>query len=91
MRISDACGKLRIISRRLLSFLMHERMSHAGKENINLVASFNQLAEYGLTGRKMPAAINQCERLGFIEARRGGYIANADKNFAVYFNLFAPP
>jgi len=47
-------------------------MSHAGRENGNLVAPYQQLEEFGLWRRFIPSAIREGEALRLISVHRGG-------------------
>ncbi|MBH63690.1 MAG: hypothetical protein CL569_14820 [Alphaproteobacteria bacterium] len=59
-------------TRKLIDFLLIEHSNHAGYENSALMATHNQLAEYGLTPCHIGEAINEAEFLGLIRAKRGG-------------------
>ena len=85
-------------TRKLIDFLLIEHRNHAGYENGALMATHNQLAEYGLTSCHISEAIDEAEFLGLIRAKRGGRrnLTNqpstfrltwiADKNFAAPTN-----
>ena len=59
-------------TRKLIDFLLIEHRNHAGYENGALMATHNQLAEYGLTPCHISGAINEAEFLGLIRVKRGG-------------------
>ena len=58
--------------RKLIDFLMLEHCRHAGQENGNLMATYDQLVDYGLTRNRVAAAIWEAEKLGLIQCRHGG-------------------
>ena len=58
--------------RKLIDFLMLEHCRHAGQENGNLMATYDQLVDYGLTRNCVAAAIWEAEKLGLIKCRHGG-------------------
>jgi hypothetical protein len=55
-----------------MDFLMLENMRHAGTENGNLLAPYDQLVDHGIGRRLIPEAVNEAERLGLIAVQRGG-------------------
>jgi len=57
---------------RLVEFLLIEHMSHAGTENGNLKATYDQLVAFGLTRSQIRAAIEEVEFRGLIRFKRGG-------------------
>jgi hypothetical protein len=57
---------------KLIDCLLIEHSNHAGRENGRLIATHNQLAEYGLTPCHIAAAIDEAEFLGLIRVVRGG-------------------
>lgn len=57
---------------RLIEFLLLEHMAHAGTENGNLAAPYDQLVRFGLGRRYIRPAIEEAEALRLIEVRRGG-------------------
>jgi hypothetical protein len=58
---------------RLLDRLELEHMAHAGCENGMLIATYDQLVEYGIGRRFIRRAIEEAGRLGLIEAKLGLY------------------
>lgn len=58
--------------RKLIDFLMLEHCRHAGQENGNLMATYDQLVDYGLTRNCIAPAIWEAEKLGLIRCRHGG-------------------
>jgi len=58
--------------RRLIDFLVREHMAHAGTENGNLAAPYDQLNTFGIGRRFIPEAIGEAETLGLIAVHRGG-------------------
>lgn len=61
-----------INGRRLMDFLLLDHMGHAGKENGRLMATYDQLVKFGITRRKITAAIRELEFLGLVECEHGG-------------------
>lgn len=59
-------------TRKLIELLLIEHRNHVGFENGFLMATHNQLAEYGLTPYHISEAIDEAEFLGLIPAKRGG-------------------
>lgn len=57
---------------RLVEFLMAEHMAHAGLENGYLLATYDQLVEWGIGRRLIHSAIGEAERRGLAEVERGG-------------------
>ncbi len=55
-----------------MDFLLVEHMNHAGLANGALCATYDQLAEYGVTRSEIPRAIQECEGLGLIRVEHGG-------------------
>ena len=64
---------------RLIDFLMTEHMHHAGRENGNLMATYDQLVPWGLTRSEICAAIDEAEFLGLVRFERGGRWADTNK------------
>lgn len=57
---------------RLIDFLLIEHRNHAGLENGNLMATYDQLVEYGLTRSEIKAAIFEAEFLGLVKVTYEG-------------------
>ena len=68
---SPAWRSLSINARRLLDFLMIEQIKHHGKTNGRLLAPRRQLWEAGIGQHHVSPAIEECERLGLLDCRRG--------------------
>ncbi len=64
---------------RLLDFLLLEHMNHAGTENGNLKATYDQLVAHGLTRSEIRAAIEEAKFLGLIRLKRGGRWAGTNQ------------
>ena len=64
---------------RLVHFLMVEHMNHAGTENGNLLATYDQLAEYGCSRRLVSEAIAEATFLGLVSVERGGRWADTNQ------------
>lgn len=58
---------------RLIDFLLVEDMNHAGTENGNLPATYNQLEAWGVGRRCIKGAIDEAEFLGLVRVEKGGY------------------
>jgi len=69
---SEAWKGLGVNGRRLMDFLLVEHMNHAALANGALCATYDQLAEYGVTRSEIPRAIQECEGLGLIRVEHGG-------------------
>ncbi len=69
---SAAWRGLSVNGRRLMDFLLVEHMNHAGLSNGALCATYDQLAEFGVTRSEIPRAIRECEGLGLIRVEHGG-------------------
>ena len=64
---------------KLIEFLMVEHMNHAGTENGNLNATYDQLAAWGLTRSEICAAIDEAGFLGLVRFVRGGRWAGTNQ------------
>ena len=84
---SPAWRAMGINARRLIDFLLIEHMNHAGTENGNLQATYDQLAAFGLTRRKIFEAITEAEALGLIAVEHGGRwnLTNRPSTFRLTF------
>ncbi len=85
MLCSDAWKAMSINTRRLIDFLEIEHRNHAGRENGSLMATYDQLSEFGLSRRTICAAIDEAEFLGLVKTVRGGRWA--DTNRPSFFRL----
>lgn len=54
-------------------------MNHAGQENGNLKATYDQLVKYGLSRSKISEAIEEAEYLGLLKCQRGGRWADTNQ------------
>ena len=57
---------------RLIDALQCDHMAHGGRENGNLMATYDQLVERGISRRLIPDAIAEAQFLGLIAVKRGG-------------------
>lgn len=64
---------------RLIDFLMVEHMNHAGTENGNLKATYDQLGEWGLTRSEIHRATEEADFLGLVRLKRGGRWAGTNQ------------
>lgn len=69
---SEAWRSMSIHCHRLIWFLCIEQLHHAGKENGQLAAPYNQLVKHGIGRRFISEAIKEAEARGLIEVHRGG-------------------
>lgn len=76
---SDPWRAMSINARRLIDFLLIEHRNHAGLENGNLKAPYDQLEKAGLTRECIAAAIDEAVFLGLIRVERGGRYAGTNR------------
>ena len=69
---SEAWRALGVNSRRLIDFLLIEHMNHAGTQNGHLVATKDQLVEFGLSRRLISDAVRECVFFGLLRVKKGG-------------------
>lgn len=86
---SEAWRALSINTRRLMDFLMIEHRNHAGLENGNLMAPYDQLEKVGLTRECIAAAVNEAEFLGLIRVQRGGKYAGTNRPSTYRLTFYA--
>ena len=77
--VSPAWRARSINTVRLVEFLLVEHMAHAGTENGNLKATYDQLVAFGLTRSAIRAATEEAEFLGLIRFKRGGRWAGTNQ------------
>src|SRR5690349_6864513 len=68
---SPAWRSMNINTRRLIDFLMIERMSHNSNKNGFLLAPRKQLVSFGIGAHFISTAIAEGERAGLIDVIRG--------------------
>jgi hypothetical protein len=68
---SDAWRKQNLMCRRLIDFLMLEQMAHGGTKNGDLLATYEQLEEFGLRDNSIAGAIREAEQRGLVSCRHG--------------------
>lgn len=83
--VSDAWRSRSLNLCKLLDFLEVDHLNHAQRENGNLIATYDQLVDYGLTRSQIRPAIEEGEFLGLLKCERGGRWA--DKNIPSKFRL----
>ena len=71
MLVSPAFRALSINGYRALFFICHEQCLHAGQENGQLFAPYNQLEAWGCSRSEIAAAIDELVAFGWIEIQRG--------------------
>ena len=70
--ISSPAWRMRSINvARLIDFLLVEDMNHAGTENGNLNATYDQLCEWGIGRRHIRPAIEEAQFLGLLHCEQG--------------------
>ena len=71
--LASPAWRLRSINAaQLIDFLLIEHRNHAGRENGNLMATYDQLEEYGLTRSEIKAAILEACFLGLVKVTYEG-------------------
>jgi hypothetical protein len=80
LRRSHAWRERSINCVRFLEFLEIENMRHAGTENGDLLATYDQLVNWGITRRLIRPTIEEAERLKLVEVRWGARKAYAKTN-----------
>lgn len=68
---STAWRSLSIHARRLIDFLLIEHLRHRGRENGRLFAPRRQLETFGIAAHFVSTAIEETERVGLVDCRRG--------------------
>jgi len=68
---SDAWRSRSVNCMRLIDRLMVEHMAHAGTENGNLGATYDDFLDYGISRKYVPGAICEAESRGLIQVKRG--------------------
>lgn len=63
---------LGIHARRILDFLLHEHASHAGRENGNLAATYEQLEQWGVTAADVRKGLAELYATGFVQLTKQG-------------------
>ncbi len=88
--LASAAWRARSINTaRLLDFLLIEHMNHAGTENGNLKATYDQLVAYGLTRSEIRAATEEAEFLGLLRFQRGGRWAGTNQPSTYHLTFLA--
>ena len=85
---SPACRGRSINTVRLIEFLEIEHTNHAGRENGNLCATYDQLVDFGIGRRFIYDAINQAEALRLLQVvQRGGWALDRKNDRMSRFRL----
>lgn len=79
MQASPLWAAQSIHARRVIDFLMVENMRHAGRENGNLAAPYQQLYEQGSTKRDIYRGIREARICGFVRLTKQGLRMAAGK------------
>lgn len=77
--------------RRLMDFLLVEHMNHAGQANGQLMATYDQLAKFGLTRSQISSAILEAENLGLCRTVHGGKWAGSNQPSRYTLNFYWTP
>lgn len=86
LMVSPAWRTRSVHCARLLEFLEIENMRHAGKENGQLIATYEQLERFGIGRRFITAAIDEAEALGLVAVIRRGRAAR-NKSYENQYRL----
>lgn len=86
---SPAWRAMSVNCHRLVSFLMVDHMNHAGLENGNLMATYDQLVEFGLTRSQIASAVQEAEYLRLLRVDRGGRWAGTNRPSIYELTFFA--
>jgi hypothetical protein len=70
---SPALRSCSIYARRLLDFVQAEHCLHGGQENGQLMATYTQLKEYGISKKSIRPTIHELGQFGFLEVPFRGY------------------
>lgn len=89
MKCSPAWKAMGINTRRLIDFLEVEHRNHAGRENGNLMATYDQLVDFGLTRSEVNKAIDEAEFIGLIRCKRGGRWAGTNQPSIYHLTFYA--
>src|SRR3546814_2347013 len=69
---SEAWRGRSIHCEKLMDFLLLDHMANAGRENGRLMATYDHLAAFGISRRKIRGAIREAEQRGLIHVEHGG-------------------
>ena len=86
---SDAWRSQSITCRRLIEALYVDQMNHAGTQNGNLIATYDQMVEQGSSRRLIRFAVEEAEFLGLIRYERGGRWAETNQPSLYRLTFFA--
>jgi len=90
MLCSPAWKAMGINARRFIDFLEVEHRNHAGKENGNLKATYDQLVSFGLSRCKIRSAIKEAAFLGLIQVvTQGGRWAETNQPSVYRLTFYA--
>jgi len=83
---SPAWQSLGINARRVIDFLLLEHMRRGGQRNGFLMAPRSQLEAFGIGARHVSSAIDEIERVGLVDCRRG-----SGRRSSAYSLTWLPP
>ena len=87
---SPAWRALSINGRRLIDFLLIRHMEHGGSENGNLLATYDELEEFGIARRLLRKTIQEVENLRLIDVERGGRKGFTQTHYSRFRLTFLP-
>lgn len=87
---SPAYRSLGINARRCLDRIEIEHLAHAGKENGNLIVTYDDFVAYGATRECVRAALQELEDAGLIEITQQGGLARGERHPNKYRLTFEP-
>ena len=64
-------------------------MNHAGTENGRLMATYDQLSDYGLSRRLVSETVREAEILGLIRVNHGGRLADSNQPSTYRLTFYA--
>lgn len=90
LMVSPAWRLRSINAARLIDFLLVEHLNHAGTENGTLMATYDQLVDFGLTRSEIKNAIREAGFLGLIKVtHEGGRYAGSNQPSTYRLTFYA--
>ncbi|WP_420414382.1 hypothetical protein [Roseibium sp.] len=89
MLASPAWQALGITERRVLDRIELEHLSHGGTQNGNLIVTYDDFVQYGVSRKGISKALHVLEELGFLEVKVRGRGANGEARIASRYRLTA--
>jgi hypothetical protein len=72
---SPAMRVMSLTAHRLVQRIMIEHMAHSGRENGNLICTYNDFETYGVRRNSIAVAITEADALGWIKVVKRGHFA----------------